>query len=123
MSQRKSHSLARRVLLGGVATAVVLGMALAPGALRHSRQPTVPLHFSVDREIALDVRIGSDKRQVMAYCKRRGWDWQDQGARAVVVDYAAPGTLLVQRDVAITFEFSRAEKLLSFHSEDRYSGP
>jgi hypothetical protein len=106
-----------------VAAVVVIGIALAPRVLLHSRQPIVPLHFKVDREIATDVRIGSNKRQVMDYCKRRGWDWYDRGRTVVVVDYAAERTSVVRTDVAITFDFDDADKLLSFRSEDRYTGP
>ena len=111
------------MLLGVVATVVVMGIAFAPRILLHSRQPVVPVHFRIDREIANDIRIGTDKVQVLEYCKRRGWGCYDSDRTLTAVARAADKNIVLRTNVAITFEFDSAGKLVSFHSEDHYTGP
>ena len=47
----------------------------------------------------------------------------DRGSTVIALDHAAEKTMIVRADVAITFQFNSAGKLLSFHSEDQYTGP
>jgi hypothetical protein len=123
VSKSKPNPVALRVLLGVVAAVVAIIILAAPRAFFHSRQPSVPVHFKVDREISTSVRIGSDKSQVMDYCTHRGWFCYDRGSTVIALDHAAEKTMIVRADVAITFQFNSAGKLLSFHSEDQYTGP
>jgi hypothetical protein len=107
--------------------AVVLVGALLIFVLARSRfnspHRNVPAHFKVNREIAADLRLGSGKQEVMDYCKNRGWNCYDQGRTITAVDRAADKNIIVRTDVAITFDFDTADKLVSFRSEDHYTGP
>jgi hypothetical protein len=127
LSRRKPVPLRKRALFGMLAAAVVLAILLAPWVVWRSRQPKVPVHFKVDRKIATDVGIGTDKQQVIDYCIHRGWEYSGRGStgdeKIVATDRAVPDLQILRTDVLMTFEFDRAGKLLAFHSEDRYTGP
>jgi hypothetical protein len=108
-----------RVSLFAIVTLAVVMTASAP--LFRSR-PRL-FHFKVDREIAATLRVGAAKSSVLEYCKLRGWQYSDNGDTIVAVRRAAENNLVVRTDVVVTFQFDTAGKLVSFHSEDQYTGP
>jgi hypothetical protein len=120
--QGKPTSAAQRALLTLVAVGVLVIFFLARSRFNPPHR-NVPAHFKVDREIAADLRLGSNKQQVMDYCKNRGWDGYDQGRSITAVDRAADKNMILRTDVAITFDFDTADQLASFHAEDHYTGP
>ena len=112
-----------RVLFGVIAAIIGICVLISPRTLVRSRHPRVPAHFKIDREIAVDLRLGSSKQQVMDYCKTRGWDSYDRGRTAIAIDHLSEQNMIIRNDVTITFEFDAADNLISFHSEDLYTGP
>jgi len=123
MSKSKSRRVALRVLVVAAASAVAIVLFAVPDALFRARQPSVPAHFKIDREIAAVLPVGTDKSNVIEYCKSRGWETYNQGSAAIVRYRAAENTIVTRTDIVITFQFNHAGKLISFHSEDQYTGP
>ncbi len=123
MSKSKSRRVALRVLVVAAAAVVAIILFAVPGALFRARQPSVPVHFKVDRELAATLRTGTDKSNVVAYCKSRGWETYDQGSAVIARYRAVENTVVTRTDIVIAFQFDPAGKLVSFHSEDQYTGP
>jgi len=59
----------------------------------------------------------------MDYCKTRGWDCYDRGRTVTAINHVPEQNMIVRNDVTVTFDFDAADQLVSFHSEDRYTGP
>jgi hypothetical protein len=118
----KPASVTQRVLLSLVAVGVLVIFVLARSRFNPPRR-NVPAHFQVDREIAAGLRLGSNKQQVVDYCKTHGWASYDRGRTVTAVDHAVDKNVVLHTDVAVTFDFDAADRLVSFHSEDRYAGP
>jgi hypothetical protein len=123
MSKSKSRRVALRVLVVVAVSVVAIVLFAVPGALFRGRQPSVPAHFRIDREIAATLRAGTDKSNVIEYCKSRGWETDNQGSDIIAISRAVEKVNLIRTDIVITFEFDPAGKLVSFHSEDQYTGP
>jgi hypothetical protein len=123
MSKSKSRRVALRVLVATAAGVVAIILFSVPGALFRARQPSVPAHFKVDREVAAKLHVGTDKSNVIEYCKSRRWEIYDQGSNVIAIYRAAEKFNIIRTDIAITFQFDQAGKLVSFHSEDHYTGP
>jgi len=122
VKKSRPTSATQRVLLSLAAVGVLVIFVLARSRFNPPRR-NVPAHFKVDREVAADLRLNSSKQQVIDYCKNRGWDCYDQGRTVTAVDRAAATNIIVRTDVAITFDFDAEDKLISFRSEDHYTGP
>lgn len=120
---QKSNQVGQRVLFGVIAAIIGICVLISPRALVRSRHPIVPAHFKLDREIALDLRLGSSKQQVMDYCRTRGWDSYDRGRTVTAINHVPEQNMIIRNDVTITFEFDAEDNLISFHSEDHYTGP
>jgi hypothetical protein len=123
MSKSKFRRVALRVLVVAAASAVAIVLFAVPGALFRARQPSVPTHFKVDREIAATLRTGTDKSNVIAYCKSRGWETYNQGSDVIAIYRVVETFNIIRTDTIITFEFDREDKLVSFRSENHYTGP
>jgi len=123
MNKSKPRRAALRVLVVVAVSAVAIVLFAVPDALFRGRQPSVPAHFKIDREIAATLRVGADKSNVIAYCKSRGWETYDNGSDVIAIYHAVEKFNFIRTDIAVTFEFDQTGKLASFHSEDHYAGP
>jgi hypothetical protein len=123
MSKSKPRRLVQRVLVVAAASAVAIVLFAVPGALFRARQPSIPAHFKIDPEIATALRVGTDRLNVIEYCNSRRWETYDQGSDVIAIYRVAEKFNIIRTDIVITFQFDQAGKLVSFRSEDHYTGP